>query len=510
MKRIRIGRGIRRPGADEIRRLAARTHLDLSAEEALEYSAAMDDLLNDFDRLDDLPQPRFEVKYPQRDPGYRPSEAEDPYNIFVRKCSVRGSDSGALLGQRIGLKDSIMVAGVPMTCGSRVLLEGFVPEVDAVVVERLLDEGALIVGKLNQDEFGMGGTGQTSAFGSTRNPRNPEYSPGGSSSGSGAAVAAGEVDIALGLDARGSGIIPAAWCGVVCIRATHGLVPDFGTVYMDHTLDYVTPIARTVEDVARTLEVIAGDDERDPQWVRGPIVVDSYSQDVGKSIEGIRIGVLKEAFEWDESEDDVSNAVRQTVERLRGDGAEVREVSLPLVKDGEAIWLGIGTHSISAMIESDLEGYWRGGYCNVAWQAAFGNARRARANDFLRAAKFRMVLGTFLREAYMSTYFSKAQNLRMVLRNEVSELLREVDVLAMPATPQKPFKLEERPDPEGISLATSMSQNTSPFNLTGHPALSVPCGDPNELPVGLQLIARHWEERLLCQVGGAVEKATAG
>ena len=509
MNRIRIGRGIRRPAAEEIRRLAAASYMSLSAEEALEYSVAMDELLNDFDRLDDLPQPRFEVKYTDRDPGYRPDEVEDPHNIFIRKCTVRGSASGALVGKRVGLKDSIMVAGIPMTCGSRVLLEGFVPEVDAVVVERLLDEGALIVGKLNQDEFGMGGTGQTSAFGSTRNPRNPAYSPGGSSSGSGAAVAAGEVDIALGLDARGSGLIPAAWCGVVCIRATHGLVPDFGTTYMDHTLDFVTPIAPSVEEVARTLEVIAGEDERDPQWVRGPIKVDRYSQDLGKSIQGIRIGVLKEAFEWEESEADVSDAVRQCIDRLRRDGAEVCEVSLPLFKDGEVIWLGVGTHSVSAMIESDEEGYWRGGYCNVAWQAAFGSARRARANDFLRAAKFRLVLGAYLRKAYMGTYFSKAQNLRMILRDRVNALLREVDVLVMPTTPQKPFKLEETPDPEGISLGTSMSQNTSSFNLTGHPALSVPCGERNGLPIGMQLIARHWEERLLCQVGSAVEKTTS-
>ena len=507
MNRIRSGRGIRRPAAEEIRRLAATSHISLTAEEAFEYSAAMDALLNDFDRLDDLPQPRFEVKYTDRNAGYRPDETEDPYNIFIRKCTVRGNASGALHRKRVGLKDSIMVAGIPMTCGSRILSEGFVPDVDAVVVERLLDAGATIVGKLNQDEFGMGGTGQTSAFGSTRNPRNPDHSPGGSSSGSGAAVAAGEVDIALGLDAGGSGLIPAAWCGVVCIRATHGLVPDFGTVYMDHTLDFVTPIARSVEETALTLEVIAGDDERDPQWVRGPIKVDHYSRDLDKSIEGIRVGVLKEAFEWNESEADVSDAVRQGVALLQRRGAGVREVSLPLFRDGEAIWAGVGLHSVPAMIESDQEGYWRGGYCNVAWQAAFGKARRARANDFSPTAKFRLLFGTFVREAYMSTYFSKAQNLRMVLREKVSELLREVDVLVMPTTPQKPFELEQRPNPAGFSLETSMSRNTAPFNLTGHPALSVPCGERNGLPVGMQFVARHWEERLLCQLGSAVENA---
>ena len=507
MKKIHTGRGIRRPAGEEIRRLAAASYLDLSETEALEYAAAMDVLLNDFVRLDDLPQPRLEVKYKDRDPGYRPDENEDPYNIFIRKCTVRGSASGALHGKRVGLKDAIMVAGVPMTCGSRLLAEGFVPDIDAVVVERLLDAGATIVGKLNQDEFGMGGTGQTSAFGSTRNPRNPDYSPGGSSSGSGAAVAAGEVDIALGLDARGSGLIPAAWCGVVCIRATHGLVPAFGTVYMDHTLDFVTPITPSVEAAALAPEVIAGEDERDPQWVRGPIKVDRYSENLGKSVKGLRIGVLKEAFEWTESQADVSDAVRQSIEHLRRRGAEVSEVSLPLFEYGEAIWLGIGTHSVSAMIESDQEGYWKGGHCNVAWQAAFGNARRARADDLLRAAKFRLILGAYLKESYHSTYFSKAQNLRMGLRDGVSALLGEVDVLVTPTTPQKPFKLEQTPDPEGITLGTSMSQNTSPFNLTGHPALSVPCGERAGLPVGIQLITRHWEERLLFQVGSALEAA---
>ena len=503
MSRIGSRHKIRRPTVDEIRRLAGASYLSLSEADALEFAAAMDVLLNDFDRLDDLPQPRFEVKYKDRDPGYRPDETEDPYNIFIRKCTVRGAASGALQGKRVGLKDAIMVAGIPMTCGSRVLGEGFVPDRDAVVVERLLDAGATIVGKLNQDSFGMGGTGQTSAFGSTRNPRNPDYSPGGSSSGSGAAVAAGEVDIALGLDAGGSGLIPAAWCGVVCIRATHGLVPDFGTVYMDHTLDFVTPIAPSVEEVARALEVIAGEDERDPQWVRGPIKVDRYSQGLDGTIEGARIGVLKEAFEWDESEADVSDSVREGVERLRRCGAEVSEVSLPLFRDGEAIWHGVGYHSLTAMIESDQEGYWRGGYCNVDWQHAFGTARRERAEDFSRTTKFRLVVGSFLKKVYMSTYFSKAQNLRMVLRKEVDELLREVDVLVMPTTPQKPIKLAQSPD---FALETSMSRNTTPFNLTGHPALSVPCGVRNGLPVGLQFVARHWDERLLCRLGRWVEK----
>jgi len=496
---------IRRPTTEEIQALAAQEYMHLTPEEAEAFRGLMDGLLASIDRLDELPQPRLGPTWRERDPGYRPSPDEDPYNIYIRKCLVKGAPSGPLLGKRVGLKDNIALAGVPMTHGSRVLA-GYVPEIDATVVTRLLDAGATIVGKLNQDDFAMGGTGETSAFGAPRNPRNPEYSAGGSSGGSGAALAAGEVDLALGADQRGSGRIPAAWCGVVAIKATHGLVPSFGAIGMDHTVDHICPMARSVAETALALEVIAGDDPRDPQWVRGPIRTDRYTEAVGRDVKGIRIGLLGEAFDWSFSDPEVNEAVRGAVQGLGKQGAVVKELSFPLFKDADSIWNGVVTHSMSALFESELEGYWRGGYCNVGLQAAFGAARRTRSDEFPPFTKVRIILGKYLRRQYMSTYFGKAQNLRMVLREETDRLLREVDVLAMPTTPQKPFKLLEKVDPLPlVTRAPSMTLNTSFTDITGHPSLTVPCGQAGGLPVGLQLVGRHWEESLLFTVGAAVE-----
>jgi amidase len=507
VERRRLRGHIRRPSADEIRRLAEMEYLRLTEQEAATFQELMDELLPLVDALDDLPQPLPTLKYTNRDPGYRPGPAEDPYNLYIRKCRVEGSAAGKLAGKRVGLKDNISVAGVPLTNGSRVL-EGYVPTVDATVVERLLEAGAVIVGKLNQDDYSLGGTGESSAFGCVRNPRNPAHSAGGSSSGSGAALAAGEVDLALGVDQRGSGRIPAAWCGVVAIKPTHGLVPTFGLVYFDHTLDHICPMACTVADTALTLEVIAGEDPRDPQWVRGPIRVDQYTQAPARPPSELRIGVLREAFDWPVSEPDVSELVRGTIRRLEERGVSCQEVSVPLLKHAQAIFFGLTVHSVSAMVESDQEGYWRGGLCNVDWQTAFGKFRRSRADDFSPRLKLFMILGKYLRREYLSTYYSKAQNLRLTLRQQVDDVLRTVDVLAMPTTPQKPFQLVESIDARALhTRGPNMTDNTVPFDLTGHPALTVPCGTSAGLPVGLQLVGRHWQERLLFGLGRLVEEA---
>jgi len=509
VNRSRLGGRIRRPSIEEIQALAAAEYMDVRGQEALDVQELIDKLLDEFDKLDDLPQPRFELKYKERDPGYRPSVDEDPYNVFIRKCLVKGAATGKLAGKRIGVKDAIFVAGVPLTHGSRVLV-GYTPDVDAVVIERLLDAGASIVGKLNQDDFANGGTSETSAFGYVRNPLNPEYSPGGSSSGSGAAVASGDVDIALGVDQRGSGRIPAAWCGVASIKPTHGRVPTYGIVYMDHSLDYVCPIAKTVQEVALTLEVIAGPDRRDPQVRQVPASVERHPEGVERPLNSLRIGLLKEAFEWPTAESDVSRLVRDAVGRLGERGVTVEEISVPLLRYADSIWSGVVTHGMTALFQSDAEGYWRGGYYNVGWQEAFGKFRRASADDLQLFTKTRLVLGKYLQSKYMSTYYSKAQNLRMLLREQVDEALGRVDVLAMPTTPQKPFKLMDDADLKRVvGRARAMTVNTSAFDLTGHPALTVPCGISAGLPVGLQLVGRHWDESLLFSVGQAVEQTQA-
>lgn len=500
---------IRRPSQDQIRDLAAMEYIYLKDAEVVELEDVIDEALKVIDRLDELPMPEIAVKYTDRDKGYVPSPEENPYNSFIRKCMIKGAPSGKLSGKTVGLKDNLRVAGVPMTNAST-LLHGYVPDVDATVVERLLDAGANIVGKLNMDDFATAGTGETSAYGPPKNPRNADYSAGGSSGGSGAAVAAGEVDIALGVDEGGSGRIPAAWCGVTSIKCTHGLVPSFGLTYMDHTLDFICPTARTVEEVALTLEVIAGDDPKDPQWVRGQIPVEEYTQGLKKDISGLRFGVVRESMSWDVAEEDVTNAVEAGIKKLQSLGASYKEVSVPFWQDSWAIWNGFASHSASAMIESDLEGYWRGGMCDVRWQQAFGHARRVNSSSFPPSLKVWMVMGKYLRREYSNIYFSKAQNLRFAMTQQMDSLFDEVDVLVTPTIPFKAHKLWTTPPTlkEFAPRASSMVQNTAPTNVTGHPSLSVPCGvGDHGLPIGIQFIGKKFDESRLLRVGYAFEQS---
>lgn len=509
MKRLRLRGKIRRPTEDDVQDIADSLYFFPSDEEVAEYTDVIDRSLALFDRLDELPLPHRPIKYGARDPGYHPSPEEDPLNLYITKCYVKGAPRGKLAGKRVGLKDNLCLAGVPLTNGSRVA-EGYVPDIDAAVVDRLLDAGAVIVGKMNMDDFAFAATGETSAFGPPRNPHNPDYSAGGSSGGSGAAVAAGEVDLALGVDEGGSGRGPAAWCGVVSIKPTHGLVPTYGLIYMDHTLDFICPIARTVEEVA--LEVLAGDDPRDPQWVRGPIKVDRYTRAIGKDVSGMKIGLIKEAFSLAVSEPDVDQAVREAVRRLGERGVSAQEVSLPLFRDARAIWTALTAHSVAAMVESDGEGYWRGGWCNIGWQETFGRARRIRGHEFPPLLKMVAIEAKYMMQNYFSTYYSKAQNLRMVLREEVDRLLSEYDALALPTIPMKPLKLLT--EPLGLremgSRVASIARNTLPFNLTGHPAITVPCGPQGSLPIGMQLVGRHWDESTLFRLAHAWEQMAQG
>ena len=244
---------------------------------------------------------------------------EDPYNAFIRVCDVRGAGSGLLAGRTVGLKDNIDVAGIPTSNASAT--PAFTPARDAVVVERILAAGGRIVGKLNMDDFGAGASGETSAFGPPRNPYDPTRSAGGSSGGSGAALAAGAVDLALGVDQAGSARIPASFCGVVAIKATHGLIPSQGVTHLDHTLDAVCPMASTVEDAALLLQAIAGDDWRDPQWVRGPVPASWQPNDAG-DVAGLRVGVVVESIDGDLCSPDVVHNLRNVADDLARAGLQ--------------------------------------------------------------------------------------------------------------------------------------------------------------------------------------------
>ena len=512
MKRLRLAGRIRRPKAEQIRSLAASEYMTLDEDETADIAALVDSILSQIERLDDMSVPEIEVKYRSRDKGCRPTAEEDPYNAFIRKCSVKGAAEGKLAGKTVGLKDNIRLAGIPMTNASRLMHE-YVPSIDATVAERLLDASATIVGKLNMDNFSMGGTSETSDFGAPRNPHNPDYSTGGSSGGSGAAVAAGLVDIAIGVDEGGSARIPAAWCGVVCMKATHGLVPSFGITYLDHTIDFVCPMAASVGDVALALEAIAGSDPKDPQWVRGSIPTDEYSKGLNDSITGLRVGVVTEAMDWADSEADVNESVSTAVRRLESAGATATQTSIPWWKDCGTVLLGLLSHSHGAMVESDLEGYWRGGSCDPGWQEAFGKARRAGSDGFPPLLKVQMITSKYLRREYSSVYYSKAQNARNAMTEGLDRVLQELDVLVTPTTPMKAVKLTTALKPgswEGRG-AFDNNRNTCPTNLTGHPSLSLPCGTgENDLPIGIQLIGKYFDERTLFRAAATIERDAAG
>ena len=497
--RKRLSGFIRRPSNQEICTIAASEYMTLTEEETKDLSILINNTLEEIDKLDEIESRINEIKYFDRDPGYRPTFEEDPYNVFIRKCKVKGESHGLLSGKTIGLKDNIRLAGVPMTNGSR-LAPGYVPVLDATVVERLLEAGGTIIGKLNMDSFGMGGTSETSDFGVPLNPHNREFSTGGSSGGSAAAVAASEVNISLGVDEGGSARIPASWCGVISIKPTHGLVPSFGITYLDHTIDYICPTASTVEDTAITLEVIAGEDKKDPQWIRGQVNKVEYSKAKEENINGLKIGLIKESTEWSESENDVNKSIINTLKVFEKKGASVKTISLPWWGDTLPILHGILSHSASNMVESDLEGYSRGGACDPYWQGAFGKARRAGSNGFPTLLKVWMILGKYLRREYCSIYFSKAQNARLVITSMLDEIFKDIDVLVSPTTPMKASRItsnlkEGSWDGKG---KIEMNRNTCPTNLTGHPAMSIPCGfGKNGLPIGIQVMGKKWDEYTL-------------
>src|SRR5208283_4688517 len=285
------------------------------------------------------PPPQDSVaRYHDRKAGVRPSPKDDPLNAIVTRCSVKGASSGPLKGKRVGVKDSVCVAGIPASGGSSVL-KGHVAASDATIVSRMLDEGAEIVATLNMDDFALSGDGRTSAYGPTLNPNNPEYCSGGSSSGSGAALYYDWIDITIGTDQGGSIRIPASWSGTAGIKPTYALVPYTGVMSIDPSLDHVGPMARTVRDVALMLEVIAGKDPLDPRQQDVP--VERYTESLDKGVRGLRLGLLREGFENPGAESDVNDAVRAAVARLEKQGAIVEQVSIPEHRDAADLLFAI-------------------------------------------------------------------------------------------------------------------------------------------------------------------------
>ena len=495
---------LRLPTARDLQKLAKANHFRLSEEELESFQALIPGMFESYETLDQMPLPREPLKYRDRDSGIRPTPQEDPFNAIVRRCTLKGAASGKLTGKRVGLKNNVTVAGMPMNCGSLVM-EGYVPDTDATIVNRLLDEGAEIVATLNMDNFAFSGAGDTSAQGPVLNPHNPRHLAGGSSGGSAAALYYDDIDITIGGDQGGSIRIPASWCGVVGLKPTHGLVPYTGIVGMDNTFDHAGPMARTVADTALTLDVIAGKDPMDPR--QGEVPVQAYTEALNKGINGLRIGVLTEGFGFSVSQPDVDEAVRRSIGVLGELGAQTTEVSIPEHREAGGIIWGLIAEGATAYLQSNGMGHhWQGLY-NPGLAETLGKSLRAQGNDLPPTVKLVLLMGSYMSERYHGRMYAKAQNLRRSLRASYDRVLEQVDVLAMPTTPMKAHQHEPNLGPrETIEHGWNMLGNTAPFDMTGHPAISVPCGKSDGLPVGLMLVGRHFDDASLFQAAHAFEQ----
>ncbi len=496
---------LRRPTKDDLHKAASVNHLDLSDEEVDGFLSLMPGIFELMDELDQLPVDLPTLEGVVRDPGTRPDPRDDPYNAVLRRCSVKGPYQGKLSGMRVGLKDNVSVAGIPMTCGSRIL-SGYVPDIDATIVVRLLKEGAEIVAMLNMDDMAWSGGGDTSIYGRCLNPHNPDYQTGGSSAGSGAALYYDYIDMTIGGDQGGSIRMPSAWCGVVGLKPTFGLVPYTGIVGGENTIDHTGPMARTTEQVALMLEVIAGKDDLDPR--QGEVPVEDYTKALDGKVEGLRIGVVKEGFGLEASQKEVDDAVRKALRELAKLKVETREVSIPMHNTTvHPIYQGINTEGGGVLLRDQGRTYGWEGFYHTSLAEALGRNLKTNANDLSPDTKFVMLVGTYLSDYYQGRLYGKAQNLRKTMRDTYDEALKEFDALAMPTVPVLPFKYD--PDSswvDRIARNDQISLNTGPFNATGHPALSVPCGKVNGLPVGLMLIGKHFQDATLLKIAHAFEK----
>ncbi|MFC5277961.1 Asp-tRNA(Asn)/Glu-tRNA(Gln) amidotransferase subunit GatA [Halorubrum rubrum] len=425
-------------------------------------------------------------------------------NAFITEETIEGDGEGPLADTTVAVKDNISTAGVRTTCGSEMLAD-YVPPYSATVVERLTDAGATVVGKTNMDEFGMGTTTETSAFGPTRNPADPERVPGGSSGGSAAAVAAGEADVALGSDTGGSVRCPAAFCGVVGIKPTYGLVSRYGLVAYANSLEQIGPIAGTVEEAAEALSVIAGPDPndgttRDPAAVEGAGVPQGgYAAAADGDVDGLTVGVPTELFEG--ADERVVETVEDAIACLEDRGAETVEISLPSVEHAVQAYYVIATGEASSnLARFDGVRYGHRADSDGNWNESFAETREA----FGAEVKRRILLGTYaLSAGYHDKYYEKAQDAREWVRRDFEDAFDDVDVIASPTMPVLPFELGEGlEDPLRMYLADA---NTTPVNLANLPAISVPAGEADGLPVGLQLVGPKFGEATVIRAASAVE-----
>jgi amidase len=497
---------VRRPTLEQMHDIVGSLHMSMSQGEVTEYLDVLESTFQAYDRVNQLPDYLPPVRYP-RTPGYRPGANENPLNAWAVKTEVRGAAHGPLAGKRVVLKDNVCLAGVPMMNGASTL-EGYVPDIDATVVTRILDAGGTIVGKAHCEYFCLSGGSHTSALGPVHNPYKHGYSAGGSSSGCGALVGAGEVEMGIGGDQGGSIRMPASYSGCYGMKATHGLVPYTGVMPIEATIDHAGPMTATVADNALLLEVIAGADGLDPRQYDVQVEKYSYTTGLGRGVSGMRIGLVTEGFGWPSSEPDVDAKVREAAERLRGVGAIVEPVSIPMHRDGGAIWTPIALEGLVAqMMHGNGMGFnWKGLYTTSLLDAHAN--WRARADELSRTLKISMLAGEYFIRHHRGHFYAKAQNLGRLLRKTYDDVLGRYDLLMMPTLPMKATPLPPNNAPLALwcQRGFEMLPNTCPFDVTGHPAMNIPCGLSDGLPVGMMLVGKHYAETTIYRAAHAFEQ----
>ena len=410
-------------------------------------------------------------------------------------------ERGPLFGLPIGVKDNIVTEGLETTCASKIL-EGFMPIYDATVVQKLRAAGMVTIGKLNMDEFAMGSSNENSAFKATKNPWNLNHVPGGSSGASAASVAAGEVPFSLGSDTGGSIRQPAAYCGVVGMKPTYGRVSRFGLVAFASSLDQIGPITRNVKDNALLLEAIAGVDPMDSTSAN--VDVPNYAAALTGDIKGLRIAVPKE-FLGEGVGEAAKQSVLDALEVLKGLGATVDEVSLPHSKYALAAYYILSSSEASSNL-SRFDGI-RYGYRADNAKNLIELYKQTRAEGFGDEVKRRIMLGTYsLSAGTYDAYYKKAQQARTLIKADYDKVFENYDVIIGPTAPTPAFKIGENVDDPMTMYANDIL--TIPINLAGVPAISIPCGFENGLPLGLQIIGKHFDEETIYRAAFAYEQAT--
>ncbi len=498
------------PDANAITRVAESIGAHLGQEEAEQYRPFLLDLLRLVDqfmqeRTVTSPPPML---FPERGPGYRPGLDEDPYRAWLWKCDVGGTGAGLLAGKRVSFKDHISVARIPQVFTTQAM-EGFIPEVDATVVTRVLAAGGNVIGKHMMNGF-------VGDYGSPVNPHNPAHITGGSSSGSGAALAAGEVDISFGGDQGGSVRLPAAHCGLVGLKPTYGLVSHFGAGFgAEMTVDHIGPMARRVEDVAAALQAVAGYDPLDPRQRREvPESIDVLSG-LDAGVKGLKIGLLREGF-TEPIQPEVVEANLEAARILEQAGAEVTWISVPEHAQTDAVYQTLSLEGAMALFDAGFYGTGYVGYYPQSTITAIGRLWHDRTDLLPARSKLNLIAAEFVRQTYQGGAYAKAQNARAGFVAAFDRALSSVDLLAMPtshtvAPAVQPVATDPRQAiDDNLSrnwIVTRMAYNTKPTNYTGHPALAVPCGKIGGLPTSIQLVGRHFEDGLLLRAAYAFQQA---